>query len=158
MSRLARAAEAAGAGIERALDLLLAAMLAVLVGSLAWQVFGRYVLGRAPSWSEELARFLMVWVTMLGAAAVIRRDGHIAVTALADALGRRARTLFGIASDLVVLWVAWVVGTHGAALADLLSFQSSPAFEVTMALPYAALPAGAALIALMVVLRRLGRG
>lgn len=142
-------------GLERALDLLLAAMLAVLVASLAWQVFGRYVLDRAPSWSEELARFLMVWITMLGAAAVSRGHGHIAVTTLPDALGPGLRRALGVVRDLVVLWVAWTIGVHGAALADLLSFQASPAFEVSMALPYAALPAGAALIALMVVLRRL---
>jgi TRAP-type C4-dicarboxylate transport system permease small subunit len=146
-----RFARAAAGGIERALDLLLALMLAALVGSLGWQVFGRYVLDRAPSWSEELARFLMVWITMLGAAAVMRREGHIAVTALPDALGRGARRALAALRDLVVLAVA-----YGFALADLLSVQSSPAFEVTMAVPFAALPAGAALIALMVVLRRLG--
>jgi TRAP-type C4-dicarboxylate transport system permease small subunit len=150
-SRAARAA----AAIEQALDLLLAAMLAALVASLAWQVFGRYVLDRAPSWSEELARFLMVWITMLGAAAVTRGHGHIAVTTLPDALGPSLRRALGAVRDLVVLAVAFVVGIEGAALADLLSFQASPAFEVTMAVPYAALPAGSALIALMVVLRRL---
>jgi TRAP-type C4-dicarboxylate transport system permease small subunit len=151
-----RFARAAAGGIERALDILLALMLAALVGSLGWQVFGRYVLDRAPSWSEELARFLMVWITMLGAAAVMRREGHIAVTALPDALGRGARRALAALRDLVVLAVAYVVGAYGFALADLLSVQSSPAFEVTMAVPFAALPAGAALIALMVVLRRLG--
>lgn len=150
-----QAAARLSAAIARTLDLLLAVMLAVLVASLAWQVFGRYVLDRAPAWSEELARFLMVWVTMLGAAAVMRERGHIAVTALADALPSPARRVLGVVSDLVVLWVAWIVGVHGAELADLLSMQSSPAFEVTMAVPYAALPAGAALIAAMVVLRRL---
>ena len=66
-----QAAARLSAAIARTLDLLLAVMLAVLVASLAWQVFGRYVLDRAPAWSEELARFLMVWVTMLGAAAVM---------------------------------------------------------------------------------------
>jgi len=150
-----RAAGAAARALGRALDLLLAAMLAVLVASLAWQVFGRYVLDRAPSWSEELARFLMVWITMLGAASVMRDRGHIAVTALPDALPAGARRVLAAVADLVVLWVAGILGVHGAALADLLSVQASPAFEVTMAVPFAALPAGAALIAAMVVLRRL---
>jgi TRAP-type C4-dicarboxylate transport system permease small subunit len=150
-----QAAARLSAAIARTLDILLAVMLAVLVASLGWQVFGRYVLDRAPAWSEELARFLMVWITMLGAAAVMRDRGHIAVTALPDALPPTARRVLGAVSDLVVLWVAWIVGVHGAALADLLSMQASPAFEVTMAVPYAALPVGAALIAAMVVLRRL---
>lgn len=151
-----QAAARLSAAIARTLDILLAVMLAVLVASLGWQVFGRYVLDRAPAWSEELARFLMVWITMLGAAAVMRDRGHIAVTALPDVLPPTARRVLGVVSDLVVLWVAWIVGVHGAALADLLSMQASPAFEVTMAVPYAALPVGAALIAAMVVLRRLG--
>jgi TRAP-type C4-dicarboxylate transport system permease small subunit len=150
-----QAAARVSAALARTLDILLAAMLAVLVASLSWQVFGRYVLDRAPSWSEELARFLLVWITMLGAAAVMRERGHIAVTTLPDSLPPLGRRVLGVVSDLVVLWVAWIVGLHGAALADLLSMQASPAFEVTMAVPYAALPTGAALIAVMVVLRRL---
>jgi TRAP-type C4-dicarboxylate transport system permease small subunit len=150
-----QAAARVSAALARTLDILLAAMLAVLVASLSWQVFGRYVLDRAPSWSEELARFLLVWITMLGAAAVMRERGHIAVTTLPDSLPPLGRRVLGVVSDLVVLWVAWIVGLHGAALADLLSMQASPAFEVTMAVPYAALPTGAVLIAVMVVLRRL---
>jgi len=151
-----RCARRAAEGLARGLDLLLAVMLVVLVGSLAWQVFGRYVLDAAPSWSEELARFLMVWITMLGAASVMPKDGHITVTALPDALGPRARRALGVVRDLVMLAVAYVVAYYGVALAGLLARQASPAFEVSMALPYAALPAGAVLIAVMVVLRRLG--
>src|SRR5690606_19822608 len=72
--------------LERLLDAVLAVMLVVLVSSLVWQVFGRYALDKAPVWSEELARFSMVWVTMLGSAVVMRENGHITVSVLVDAM------------------------------------------------------------------------
>lgn len=142
-------------GLTRALDILLAAMLAVLVAALVWQVVGRYVFSRAPAWSEELARFLMVWITMLGAGVALRARAHIEVTALPDALPPGPRAVVLALRDLVVLAIAFVIAVYGLDLATLLARQQSPAFEVSMALPYAALPAGAVLIALMVVLARL---
>lgn len=143
--------------LERALDAVLALMLAVLVASLVWQVFGRYALDRAPGWSEELARFLMVWITMLGSAVVMRENGHISVSVFVDALPPGLRTLLLAIRDLVVLATVYILFAYGINLATLLKGQSSPAFEVTMALPYAALPAGAFLIGLAVILARLTR-
>lgn len=144
-------------GLERTLDAVLALMLTVLVASLVWQVFGRYVLDSAPGWSEELARFLMVWVTMLGSAAVMREHGHISVAVLVDALPPRARSVLLAARDAVVLATVYVLLAYGIDLAALLSVRLSAAFEVPMALPYAALPAGAGLIGLAVIIARLTR-
>lgn len=148
LDRLAR-------GLERALDALLAAMLTLLVGSLVWQVFGRYALDAAPGWSEELARFLMVWIAMLGSAVVMRENGHIGVAVLVERLPTAARAVLLAVRDAVVLFVVYVLVAYGLDLARLLSVRLSAAFEVSMALPYAALPVGAALIGLMAVVARL---
>ena len=67
------------------------------------QVFARYVLERAPSWSEELAGFLMVWLTMLGAAAVLRGGGHISVTVLTDRLPPRLLRIALALRDVVMV-------------------------------------------------------
>lgn len=143
--------------LERTLDAVLAMMLAVLVASLVWQVFGRYALDSAPDWSEELARYLMVWISMLGSAVVMRENGHITVPVLVDALPTRIRTVFLAVRDAVVLGTVYVLLSYGINLANLLKGQLSAAFEVSMALPYAALPAGAFLIGLAVVIARLTR-
>jgi TRAP-type C4-dicarboxylate transport system, small permease component len=146
-----------GRRLEQALDVVLVIMLTVLVASLVWQVIGRYVFSKAPGWSEELARFLMVWVVMLGSAAVMRQNGHISVSVLVDACPPGLRKLLLAVRDVIVLATVYVLFSYGINLATLLKGQLSPAFEVTMALPYSALPAGAILIGLTVILARLTR-
>lgn len=58
---------------------LVATLLIVL-----WQVFSRELLSNSPSWSEESARILLVWIGFLGAAIGFREGAHIAVTFLVD--------------------------------------------------------------------------
>lgn len=144
------------ARLERTLDHLIALLLAVCAATIVWQVFGRYVLGRSPSWSEEVARMSVAWLTMLGAAACLRDGGHIAVTALIDALppGPRAAALW--VRDFAVLATAGVLVWAGIDFAALNRDQESAALEIPMSIPYASLVVGAALVALVLVLSRLG--
>jgi TRAP-type C4-dicarboxylate transport system permease small subunit len=144
-------------GIERVLDGLLGLMLLVMTVAVVWQVFGRYALDRAPGWSEELARFLVVWVTMLGAAAVLRSGGHVTITALLDALPPGLARGVVLVRDLLLLACALVLIWTGYRFAEINGFQASPAFEVPMSYVYGSLWIGAALVILMLGLSRLGR-
>lgn len=144
------------ARLERALDHVIALLLAVCAVTIVWQVFGRYVLGRSPSWSEEVARMAVAWLTMLGAAACLRDGGHIAVTSLVDALPPRARAVALWLRDFAVLATAGVLVRAGIDFAALNQGQESAALEIPMSIPYASLVVGAALVALMLVLSRLG--
>lgn len=149
--------DAFAALIERGLDAALALMLLVLVATICYQIFGRYVLGDAPRWSEELARFLVVWVTLIGSAAVLRQNGHITVSVLLDALPPRPKAVLLAVRDLAVLAAVYVLVVNGFSFAVMFGRQLSPAFEVPMTVPYSALPIGGGLIGLMVVLARLTR-
>ncbi|EWY38231.1 hypothetical protein N825_13565 [Skermanella stibiiresistens SB22] len=53
-----------------------------IVAAVVWQVFGRYVLNDTPVWAESTALLLVIWVTMLGAAAGVRDAGHIGMESL----------------------------------------------------------------------------
>src|SRR3954447_2093954 len=53
-----------------------------IVACVVWQVFGRYVLNDTPVWAESTALLLVIWVTMLGAAAGVRDAGHIGMESL----------------------------------------------------------------------------
>lgn len=141
--------------LEHGLDIALGAMVAVMVLAVFYQVFGRYVIGRAPAWSEELARFLLLWLVLLGAAAALRTGGHISVTALYDDAppARRAGLLW--LRDLVLAAILVLVAWQGWLFAELNATQASPAFEIPMSVPYAALPVGAALTLVQLVLARL---
>lgn len=142
--------------LEQLLDALLATALLVMLSSMLYQVFGRYVLNHAPGWSEELARYLMVWLTMLGSAAVLRSGGHISVTTLTDRLAPPALARVLAVRDAALVATSGVLAWWGVLFADMNGVQESAAMEIPMTIPYAALPAGAVLIVLIVLLARLG--
>jgi TRAP-type transport system small permease protein len=141
--------------LEVALDFLLGLMVAVMALAVFYQVFGRYVIGRAPAWSEELARFLLLWLVLLGAAAALRSGGHISVTALFDdASAARRRVLFCL-RDLLLGAILLLLAWQGYLFAALNGIQASPVFEIPMAVPYAALPISALLTFVQLLLARL---
>ena len=147
-ARLARA-------IEVAINTLVIFMLVVMVCSMGWQVFGRYVLGRSPAWAEELARYMMVWLTFLGAAAVLRSGAHLTVTAFHDFLGARGKSALLVLRDLIMFGLCVSMSWAGWKFAALNAVQESAAMEIPMSVPNFALAAGFALLALQIVLARL---
>jgi TRAP-type transport system small permease protein len=140
--------------LERMLDVLSGTAVAVMAGAMFYQVFGRYVLSHAPSWSEELARYLMVWLTMLGSAAVVRAGGHITVTTLTDALPPALQRVVLAVRDAALVSTCGVLAWWGTGYAALNGAQESAGMEIPMSIPYAALPVGAALIVVLVLLAR----
>ena len=143
--------------IERVLDAVLLVALVVMVASITYQVFGRYVLNHSPSWTEEVARFLMAWITMLGSAAVIRSEGHIAVTVVAESLPPRLREAVRWLRDVIIITTAGALAWYGYGFALIGARRASPALEISMYWPFLAIPVGAAMIALLLVLHRIGQ-
>jgi TRAP-type C4-dicarboxylate transport system permease small subunit len=60
-------------------------MMVVLIAIFGWLVFGRYILNATPTWVEQVALLLVVWITFLGAAVGVRRGTHLAVDFIRDA-------------------------------------------------------------------------
>ena len=56
--------------------------LLLIVATVAWQVFGRYVLNKPPTWAESLALLLILYVTLIAAAVGVRDAGHIGMESL----------------------------------------------------------------------------
>ncbi|EAR53156.1 C4-dicarboxylate transport system permease small protein [Oceanicola granulosus HTCC2516] len=117
-----------------------------------WQVGGRYVFGSSLRWAEEVMRYGMVWVMMLGGTAAIYHGEHMAVDAVVDAVPRRfahllRSLLYGIGAVFIglLVWYGWP-----AALANLR--QSAAASGISMIYPYMALPVGGLLMILQIVL------
>ena len=122
------------------------ALMLTMVGAILLGVFFRYVLNSALPWPEELSRFAMAWLTMLGAGLVVRYGGHIAVTFAVDRLGDRSRRVvewFGRA--VVVLFLALLLW-FGADMTERAGRQRSAALEWSMSVPNLAMPIGAALM------------
>ncbi|MBE9640703.1 TRAP transporter small permease [Salipiger mangrovisoli] len=142
---------AGGAGLVA--NLLLLAML----GAIGVQVVARFVIGAPTVWAEELARFLLVAITMIGSAALIEKNRHISIDVVVDTLPMGARIAVGWLRDAITLTVCGLLAHYGWLLVGIGGRQTSTGLGVKMSLPYLAIPIGAALIALVLVLSRLGR-
>lgn len=78
---------------------LMAAMLAVMTA----QVGSRYVFGQPLSWTEEVLRYLYVWMVFLGASAAWADRGHVAVSFISEACPPRARLWLHTGSDVLLM-------------------------------------------------------
>jgi TRAP-type C4-dicarboxylate transport system permease small subunit len=147
VSARSRAAAAALDGwIRRSETFLLGALMAVLTAVTFAQVVARYVFNDPLTWSEEAARYLFVWVSLVGAGAAVGRGAHYGLEALARRLPPGWRAAAGFASTVVVLAFAFALLITGITETQLASRQFSASLPMRMHLSYAALPVGAALM------------
>jgi TRAP-type C4-dicarboxylate transport system permease small subunit len=86
---------------------------AVLVVDVLWGVFTRYALGHQAPWTEEFARLLLVWLSMLGTALAYAHRSHLGVDVLLVSLAQPARHLAALAIYLLVLAFAAGVMVYG---------------------------------------------
>lgn len=116
----------------------------VLIG-----VTTRYVVGSQVSWSEELARFLLIWIGILGAAYASGQKMHLAIELLEPKLeGAKKKNLRLIISSLVILFALTVMIIGGFRLIYITHTlgQLSPAMRIPMAFIYSVVPISGILI------------
>jgi len=96
----------------------------------AVQVFFRYVLNQSLFWSEELARFLLVWLSFLGASVAYRRKVHPGIDVLTSRIPDIPRKLCVIIVHVVSLIFFLVLIFYGCRFAYFVRLQISPALYV----------------------------
>ena len=115
--------------------------LAVIV---ALQVLSRLVKISLP-WTEELARFLIVWLTFLGCTLAIYRKGHLAVNFLVEMMPRKLQRAVNLLTRLVMLVFFTLLIVYGVRLSALSMNNMSVSLNWSMGLVYAVLPFSALL-------------
>ena len=132
--------------IHRGTAFVVIVLMAVMTGVIGLQVFFRYVLNASLIWPEELARYAMVWVTCLASGIAVRQAAHLGIDSVVRRLpppARRAVLLGGHAATLSFLTVVLASGVN---MVGRVIGQASVALDLPMAVPYAAVPVGAALM------------
>lgn len=115
------------------------------------QVFFRFVVYMPFPASEELARFAMIWMAMLGCVVALRWGRHLGVRVLVDRLPSGLYDHYmAPCIQVVMLLFFGLIAVQGWDLALRNSGQVSPALEVSMFYPYLAVPVGGALMWLVV--------
>ena len=136
--------------IERGLDAIIQpvvfAGMAALIGVITLQIVSR-VLFSAVGWTEEVARFLLVWITFLAGTLAFQRGRHIAVTFAVDALPGRLRQIARIAAMLIVLAFMITLIVIGYRYMQVQSFQKSASLRLSMTYVYAVMPICATIMA-----------
>jgi len=133
------------AKVEAGVLILFVAVMTVVV---FLQVFYRYVLTQPLHWSEELARYLFVWLSMFGASLAVQKQGHFGFDILFQAFPQRIRWYMRLSIHLLMEAVILVILVQGVTLVQKTVPQESPAMGISMGWAYACLPVGAALMAL----------
>lgn len=125
------------------LSRFLAALMALMVVDVTWQVVSRFIVRRPSSFTEEVATFLLIWIGLLGSAYALRRKAHLGVDVLVNRLSGRARDAAEIFVYLCVMVFAAMVLIWGGLRLVYISFhlnQVSAALRVKIGYVYLVLP------------------
>ncbi|PRY62746.1 TRAP-type C4-dicarboxylate transport system permease small subunit [Vreelandella songnenensis] len=136
--------------VERALDALIQPVvfigMAALIAVITLQIVSR-VLFTAVGWTEEVARFLLIWITFLAGTLAFQRGHHIAVTFAVEALPVRLRQVARFLAVLAVIAFMITLIVIGYRYMQVQSFQKSASLRLPMSYVYAIMPISAAIMA-----------
>lgn len=104
------------------------------------QVISRYVLRHPFAWPEELARFLFVWVALLGAALALERGVHFSINALIKRFSKGWQSFIALCIHILLSFFMVVIIVKGFQLAMRVKEQLSPGMEISMTFPYLSVP------------------
>ncbi|MDP5229515.1 MAG: TRAP transporter small permease [Cellulophaga sp.] len=135
--------------IDKILANFLVVIMAVMVLNVLWQVASRFLLGTPSSFTDELARYLMIWVGILGAAYVSGKNMHVAIDVLPSRLSAATqKKLKFIVRILVMLFclTAMVIGGSRLVYITYVLDQKSAALQLPLAVVYMVIPISGILI------------
>ncbi len=122
---------------------ILVAVFFVMTLSVVWQVLSRYLFNISASWTEELSRFCLMWLAILGAAYITGRREHIEIDYFFDKFSKANKRKLDYFVETLILVFAVVVLIIGGAYLMYMTFyleQKSPALQVPLGLVYSILP------------------
>jgi C4-dicarboxylate transporter DctQ subunit len=134
--------------VNRATSAVTILCLAVMTVMVAVEVFLRYCLGKSLYVTEELSRYLMVWVVFLASSLAVRDNAHISIEFVANRFTGRVRACYDLAAQLVFLsFLAFLIIEGIIALSFQLE-QIIPSLNIAIFWFYLAIPVGGALMVL----------
>jgi len=131
------------AGIDLVLRRFLIILMALIVLAVTWQVFTRFIIRDPSSYTEELARFLLIWIGILGAAYALRTRAHLGIDLIAQRVGEKDRKRIQVTVYSTVIFFAFFVMVVGGIRLVYITFslnQISAAMGIRMGYIYTVLP------------------
>lgn len=135
--------------IDSLLEKFLVAIMAILVLDVLWQVASRYILSSPSSFTDELAGFLLIWVSIFGATYVAGKNEHLAIDLLVQKSGPERRRFLEIFIGLCIIIFSLFVLVIGGSWLVYTRFAldvKSAALEIPLGYVYMVLPVSGLLI------------
>ncbi|MFL2625891.1 MAG: TRAP transporter small permease [Flavobacteriaceae bacterium] len=135
--------------LNRVLEVILIMLLSIMVLNVSWQVFSRYVLANPSSFTDELARYLMIWLGVLGTAYVSGKRLHVAIDILHSQLSLSSqKTMQKVIFSIVILatFLIFIIGGSRLVYLSYLLGQKSAALQIPLYLVYVCVPLSGACI------------
>jgi TRAP-type C4-dicarboxylate transport system permease small subunit len=140
--------------LDVALKNVLIALMVALVAAVSWQVISRYVFSSPSSWTEEVARFLMIWIGLLGAAYAFRTRVHLGLDLLPKKLTGRSREILRLFTLVVIVLFSVTVLIIGGGKLVALTWelkQYSAVLGLPIAFVYSVIPTAGLLICIYAI-------
>ncbi|MGB5720039.1 MAG: TRAP transporter small permease [Woeseiaceae bacterium] len=141
--------------LDKVLAVSLATLMVAMVVSVTWQVLSRYLFVVPAAWTEELARFLLIWIGMLGAAFAYRGGSHLGLDILPAKLQGKSKIRLSRFTHLICMMFSAAVLVVGGGSLVAMTWelkQYSAAMGLPIALVYAVIPASGIFICLFALL------
>lgn len=141
--------EAAYKSINKFIEFMLIIIFTLLVLDVIWQVVSRYVVGQSSSFTEEFARFALIWLAILGAAYLNGQRSHLSMDYLLRKLSpEQLEKRLKIIEVMMMLFalVVMVIGGGNLVYTTLILGQKSPAMGLSLGFVYSIVPLSGLLI------------
>lgn len=135
--------------LDKAVALLLIVVLGIMVLNVTWQVVSRYVFQSPSSFTDELSRYMLIWLGMLGAAYVAGKNEHLAIDILPQKLTGKPKMRLMIFIHIVIIAFVLPVMILGGGNLVYITFvleQKSATLQVPLAYVYAIIPLSGILV------------
>ncbi|NOQ92285.1 MAG: TRAP transporter small permease subunit [Flavobacteriaceae bacterium] len=129
--------------INRSIEVLLIVIFGLLVLDVLWQVFSRYVLNTSFSFTEEFARFSLIWLSILGAAYLNAKKEHLSMDFLYQKFSEKNQNKVSILIEAFIFLfalVVMVIGGFNLVYTTLHLGQLSGTLRIPLGYVYAILP------------------
>jgi TRAP-type transport system small permease protein len=135
---------------------LTAVLLACMVAIVFANVVARYYLSASLAWSEELARFMLIWLVFLGAILAYVDNEHLGLDLFVKKMPKKAALALACVTDLLVLYALWLV-LWGGYLMTVDSWEwNAPATDIPFGYTYIIIPASGAVMMFQTLLKMFG--
>ncbi|MBW3467988.1 TRAP transporter small permease [Arthrospiribacter ruber] len=135
--------------IDKSVSMALILLMGAMVLNVTWQVLSRYVVQTPSSFTDELSRYMLIWLGMLGAAYVAGKDQHLAIDILPQKLEGKSKVRLIVFINLIVMafaFIAMVLGGSNLVYITYILEQKSATLQVPLAYIYIIIPVSGILV------------